>query len=90
MPPAPPADAMPPAPPADVPPAPPADVPPPADVLPPAPDAPPAPADVNGPPAAPQQASKVGYTQKLWDAIRGEDVNGNDALDSLAQPAPVN
>jgi hypothetical protein len=100
MPPAPPAD-VPPAPPADVPP--PADVLPPApdappasDALPPPPDAPPAPdatpapADVNGPPAAPQQASKVGYTQKLWDAIRGEDVNGNDALDSLAQPAPVN
>jgi hypothetical protein len=98
VPPAPPADAMPPAPPADapppadaMPPAPPADAPPPADAVPPA-DAPPppAPGDANGAPGEPQQATKVGYTQKLWDAIRGEDVNGNDALDSLAQPAPVN
>ena len=98
MPPAPPADAMPPAPPADapppadaMPPAPPADAPPPADAVPPADaPAPPAPGDANGAPGEPQQATKVGYTQKLWDAIRGEDVNGNDALDSLAQPAPVN
>src|SRR3984957_13078141 len=91
-PPAPPADAMPPAPPADaMPPAPPADAPPPADAVPPADaPAPPAPGDANGAPGEPQQATKVGYTQKLWDAIRGEDVNGNDALDSLAQPAPVN
>ncbi|CQD20535.1 resuscitation-promoting factor RpfA [Mycobacterium lentiflavum] len=47
---------------------------------------------LNGPLAPPpadavQQATKVGYTQKLWEAIRGEDINGNDALDSLA---PVN
>ncbi|ORV51447.1 hypothetical protein AWC05_28270 [Mycobacterium florentinum] len=70
----PPADAMPPA-----------DAPPPADALPPAP-----PADAPPPAEAVQQATKVGYTQKLWEAIRGEDVNGNDALDSLAQPAPVN
>lgn len=79
-------------PPADLPPAPPADLPaPPADALPPAPpaDAPP-PADTPPPADAVQQATKVGYTQKLWEAIRGEDVNGNDALDSLAQPAPVN
>ncbi|WAJ44464.1 transglycosylase family protein [Mycobacterium sp. Aquia_216] len=101
VPPAPPADLLPPAPPADaMPPAPPVDAPPPADALPPAPpaDAPP-PADVVPPadtlppadaPGEPQQASKVGYTQQLWDAIRGQDVNGNDALDSLAQPAPVN
>jgi hypothetical protein len=74
--PAPPADALPPAPPADL--APPADAPPPA---PPA-DAP--------PPPEPQQASTVGYTQKLWQAIRSEDVQGNDALDALAQPSPVN
>jgi hypothetical protein len=83
VPPAPPADAMPPAPPADAPP--PADAMPPADA-----PAPLAPGDANGAPGEPQQATKVGYTQKLWDAIRGEDVNGNDALDSLAQPAPVN
>ncbi len=99
VPPAPPADLMPPAPPADaMPPAPPADAPPPADAMPPAdapaPPAPPAdvvpPADAPPPVDAVQQATKVGYTQKLWEAIRGEDVNGNDALDSLAQPAPVN
>jgi hypothetical protein len=98
LPPAPPADAMPPAPPADapppagaMPPAPPADAPPPADAVPPADaPAPPAPGDANGASGEPQQATKVGYTQKLWDAIRGEDVDGNDALDSLAQPAPVN
>jgi hypothetical protein len=97
LPPAPPADLTPPAPPADapppadaMPPAPPADAPPPADAVPPADaPAPPAPGDANGAPGEPQQATKVGYTQKLWDAIRGEDVNGNDALDSLAQPAPV-
>ncbi|HEV7580368.1 MAG TPA: transglycosylase family protein [Mycobacterium sp.] len=91
-PPAPPADALPPAPPADaMPPAPPADAPPPADAVPPADaPAPPAPGDANGASGEPQQATKVGYTQKLWDAIRGEDVDGNDALDSLAQPAPVN
>jgi hypothetical protein len=96
-PPAPPADALPPAPPADapppadaMPPAPPADAPPPADAVPPADaPAPPAPGDANGAPGEPQQATKVGYTQKVWDAIRGEDVNGNDALDSLALSAPV-
>ncbi len=74
-------------------PAPPPDAPaPPADALPPAPapDAAP-PADVPPPaPAEPQQASTVGYTQQLWQAIQGQDVNGNDALDALAQPAPAN
>lgn len=78
LPPAAPADAVPPPP--DAPP-PPADMPPSADAVPP-------PADAPAPPAqAVQQATGVGYTQKLWEAIRGEDVNGNDAL---AQPAPVN
>jgi resuscitation-promoting factor RpfA len=89
VPPAPPADAVPPAPPADaVPPAPPADaVPPapPADAVP-----PPVPGDADGAPVEPQQASNVGYTKKLWEAIRGEDVHGNDALDALAQPSVVN
>jgi resuscitation-promoting factor RpfA len=100
VPPAPPADLTPPAPPADapppadaVPPAPPADATPPADAPPPAPaDVTPAvPVDFNGAPVEPQpqQALKVGYTQQLWDAIRGEDVQGNDALDALAQPTPV-
>ncbi len=91
VPPAPPADAVPPAPPADaVPPAPPADaVPPapPADAVPPAPaDAPPpAPGDLNA--AGPQQVSTVRYTRKLWDAIQGQDIHGNDALDAIAQPS---
>ncbi|ORW36767.1 resuscitation-promoting factor RpfA [Mycobacterium paraense] len=74
--PAPPADALPPAPPADAP------VPPPADV----PPAPPADAPVVDAPAPPQHASQVGYTRQLWDAIRGADIHGNDALDALAQP----
>jgi len=89
---APPADAIPPAPPADlappadaVPPAPPADLAPPADAVPPAP-----PADVPPPaPAELQQASTVAYAKKLWQAIRAEDVRGNDALDALAQPSPA-
>ena len=76
VPPAPPADALPPAPPADAP-APPADVPP----------APPAPGDVNA--ADPQKAAQVGYTRQLWDAIKGQDIHGNDALDALAQPSPA-
>jgi hypothetical protein len=97
---APPADALPPAPPADVPP-PPADMPPPpADIPPPPADVPP-PAEVPpGPPAdlappappvdapAPEpQAANVGYTTQLWEAIRGADIHGNDALDALAQPS---
>ncbi|MEB3979974.1 transglycosylase family protein [Mycobacterium sp. 663a-19] len=80
VPPAPPADLAPPAPPADaVPPAPPADAlppAPPADAVPPAPPA----------PDAPKQVSQVGYTQQLWDAIQGQDIHGNDALDAIAQP----
>jgi hypothetical protein len=74
--PAPPAEALPPAPPADAP------VPPPADV----PPAPPADAPVVDAPAPPQHASQVGYTRQLWEAIRGADIHGNDALDALAQP----
>ena len=94
VPPAPPADAVPPAPPADVPPAPPADAVPPA---PPADAVPPAPPADAVPPAPPTDARIVdagsqapaGYTQQLWKAIRGADIHGNDALDALAQPAPV-
>jgi hypothetical protein len=48
---------------------------------------PPAPADA---PAEPQHATKVGYTQQLWEAIQGADIHGNDALDSLAQPSVIN
>ncbi|MGN6335032.1 transglycosylase family protein [Mycobacterium sp.] len=92
VPPAPPAD-LPPAPPADLPPAPPADVPPPADAMPPAPpaDAPPVvDTDFHGsvPAGMPQQASEGNYLVQLWNAIRGQDVQGNDALDALAQPSP--
>jgi len=90
-----------PAPVADPAPAPPADLAPPADAVPPAPPAdaiPPEPpkdavpsapaADVPQPaPVEPQDASTVGYTKKLWQAIQAEDVHGNDALDALAQPS---
>jgi resuscitation-promoting factor RpfA len=86
LPPAPPADAMPPAPPADaMPPAPPAELPPAA----------PADAPVNNdfhgfvPANMPQEASSVGYTQQLWEAIRAQDIQGNDALDAIAQPSPA-
>jgi resuscitation-promoting factor RpfA len=90
VPPAPPADAVPP--PAAVPPAPPADtVPPPADVPPPPADVPPPPGDLNTATAAqPRHASSAGYTKQLWEAIRGADVHGNDALDALAQPSANN
>ncbi|BBX63372.1 hypothetical protein MSAS_25460 [Mycobacterium saskatchewanense] len=72
--PAPPAD-LPPPPPADaMPPAPPADAVPPADAPPPA-------------PGALQQASEVSFTKQLWDAIQGQDVRGNGALDALGQPS---
>ncbi|MGZ4511497.1 MAG: transglycosylase family protein, partial [Mycobacterium sp.] len=95
MPPAPPADAMPPAPPADaMPPAPPADAMPPA---PPAdlPPAPPADAPVDNdfhgfvPANMPQEVSSVGYTKQLWEAIRAQEIQGNDALDAIAQPSPA-
>jgi hypothetical protein len=92
MPPAPPAD-LPPAPPADLPSAPPADAPPPADAMPPAPpaDAPPVvDTDFHGfvPEGMPQHASEANYLVQLWEAIRAQDVHGNDALDALAQPSP--
>jgi hypothetical protein len=83
VPPAPPADALPPAPPADAPvvdaglPAPaPADVPPP-------------PGDLTAAPTELRQVSNAGYTKQLWQAIRGEDIHGNDALGALAQPSPT-
>ncbi|OBH82626.1 resuscitation-promoting factor RpfA [Mycobacterium scrofulaceum] len=86
LPPAPPADAMPPAPPADLPPAPPADLPP----APPA-DAPVVDTDFHGfvPAGMPQDVAPAGYTKQLWDAIRAQDIQGNDALDAIAQPSPA-
>lgn len=48
-------------------------------------DAPP-PGDVTEAPAETPQVSNIAYTKKLWQAIRAQDVCGNDALDSLAQP----
>ncbi|ELP47513.1 hypothetical protein D522_04983 [Mycobacterium avium subsp. paratuberculosis S5] len=36
----------------------------------------------------PDHVSEAGYTQRLWEAIRAQDVQGNDALDALVQPAP--
>lgn len=51
----------------------------------PAADAPP-PGDVTEAPAETPQVSNIAYTKKLWQAIRAQDVCGNDALDSLAQP----
>jgi resuscitation-promoting factor RpfA len=91
---APPPDAPPPPPPPPPPAAPPAPVvltsfgqpAPPPDVAAPVPPAdapPPAPADLNV--AGPRLASTIGYTKKLWGAIQGQDIHGNDALDAIAQ-----
>ncbi|BCO66266.1 transglycosylase family protein [Mycobacterium intracellulare] len=62
---------------------------PPAD-LPAPPEAPVADADFHGfvPVGMPELASDASYTQQLWEAIRAQDVQGNDALDALAQPSP--
>ncbi|BCO50583.1 transglycosylase family protein [Mycobacterium paraintracellulare] len=75
--------------------APPADLPAPPEELPPAPpeELPPVPvadADFHGfvPVGMPEVASDASYTQQLWEAIRAQDVQGNDALDALAQPSP--
>ncbi|OBH90304.1 transglycosylase family protein [Mycobacterium sp. E2989] len=65
---------------------------PPAD-LPPAPPAGGAPVDTDFhgfvPANMPQDVSSAGYTKQLWDAIRAQDIQGNDALDAIAQPAPT-
>ncbi|BCP30242.1 hypothetical protein MINTM026_12120 [Mycobacterium intracellulare] len=60
---------------------------PPEDAMPPAPVAD---ADFHGfvPVGMPELASDASYTQQLWEAIRAQDVQGNDALDALAQPSP--
>jgi hypothetical protein len=58
------------------------------------PEAVPAPADdlntVTTQPGQPGHVANAGYTQQLWEAIRGADVHGNDALDALAQPPAGN
>ncbi|WP_204800590.1 transglycosylase family protein [Mycobacterium riyadhense] len=46
----------------------------------------PPPGDVATAPVEIHQVADVAYTKKLWDAIRAQDVSGNDALDALAQP----
>ncbi len=51
--------------------------PPPADVP------PPAPGDVENAPVEIHQVSEAGYHQQLWQAIVGQDIAGNDALDAL-------
>src|SRR5690625_2539253 len=58
--------------------------------MPPAPEAPapeaPAPGDEPAPgPEEKQQAVSIGFHQQLWQAIRSENVSGNDALDAFAQ-----
>ncbi|WP_409428405.1 transglycosylase family protein [Mycobacterium sp. SMC-11] len=77
------------------------DVPPPAPEAPapwwnpeaPAPEAP-APGDEVAPAPAPdgnrQEAVSVGFHQQLWQAVRSENISGNDALDAFAlQPSRV-
>ncbi len=48
---------------------------------------PPAPGDENAPVEI-HQVAEVGYHQQLWQAIVGQDIAGNDALDALVA-APV-
>jgi hypothetical protein len=48
---------------------------------------PPAPGDFQNAPVDVHQATTIGYTKKLWEAIQGQDISGNDALDALAQPS---
>nr|VTP00926.1 Resuscitation-promoting factor RpfA precursor [Mycobacterium kansasii] len=89
--------------PADLPPAP-ADLAPAPEAIPAAPEAPavleaglpltdpadaPAPADAANAPVEIHQVSNVAYTKKLWQAIVGQNVSGNDALDALAQPTVI-
>ena len=89
VPPAAPADFVPPAP---APEAPASDAPAPEA---PAPDAPapvaPAPGDTQNAPVEIHEATAttIGYTQQLWQAIQGQGVSGNDALDALAQPSVI-
>ncbi|ORB89348.1 resuscitation-promoting factor RpfA [Mycobacterium persicum] len=49
----------------------------------------PAPADAANAPVEIHQVSNVAYTKKLWQAIVGQNVSGNDALDALAQPTVI-
>ncbi len=47
----------------------------------------PAPGDIQNAPVEIHEATTIGYTKKLWEAIQGQGVSGNDALDALAQPS---
>jgi hypothetical protein len=50
---------------------------------------PPAPGDIQNAPVEIHAATTIGYTKKLWEAIEGQGVSGNDALDALAQPSLI-
>jgi len=52
---------------------------------PPADAPPPAPGDFQNAPVDVHEATTIGYTKKLWEAIQGQDISGNDALDALVQ-----
>ncbi|ORB63045.1 resuscitation-promoting factor RpfA, partial [Mycobacterium shinjukuense] len=47
----------------------------------------PVPGDVDNAPVEIHQVANVAYTKRLWDAIRAQDISGNDALDALARPS---
>ncbi|MCV7125485.1 Resuscitation-promoting factor RpfA, partial [Mycobacterium lacus] len=49
----------------------------------------PAPDEDQNPPVEIHQVSTVAFTKQVWQAIRAQDVSGNDALDALAQPSSV-
>ncbi|HET9876666.1 MAG TPA: transglycosylase family protein [Mycobacterium sp.] len=60
-----------------------------AEEAPPAPDAP-APADEAAPaPDKDRTVVEAGYHRQLWQAIRAENVSGNDALSALVQQPPA-
>ncbi|KAA1248951.1 resuscitation-promoting factor RpfA [Mycobacterium simiae] len=53
------------------------------------PAATPVPADTGNAPVEIHEVSTVAYTKKLWQAVVGQDISGNDALDALAQPTVI-
>ncbi|MEB3022884.1 transglycosylase family protein [[Mycobacterium] crassicus] len=56
-----------------------------AEDMPPAPEAPAPEAPAPGPDGNRQEGVSVGFHQQLWQAIRAENVSGNDALAAFAQ-----